>query len=76
MTASLMVFKSSGPFLAYVEQCSGPIYKLVDYGHEDIRRAALSALSQFTICIGKQPNAEQGNYYVTVDPFDHLYMTF
>lgn len=43
-----------------MEQCSGPIYKLVDYGHEDIRRAALSALTQFTICIGKQPNEEQG----------------
>lgn len=49
-----------GPFISYVEQCSGPVYKLVDYGHEDIRRAALSALTQFTICIGKQSNGEQG----------------
>ncbi len=44
----------------YVAQCSGPVYKLVDYGHEDIRRAALTALTQFTICIGKQPDGEQG----------------
>lgn len=46
----------------YVAQCSGPVYKLVDYGHEDIRRAALTALTQFTICIGKQPDGEQGIY--------------
>ncbi|EFX65679.1 hypothetical protein DAPPUDRAFT_303554 [Daphnia pulex] len=54
-----LALQARGPFISYVEQCSGPVYKLVDYGHEDIRRAALSALTQFTICIGKQPNGEQ-----------------
>ena len=58
----------SGPFISYVEQCSGPVYKLVDYGHEDIRRAALSALTQFAICIGKQPNGDQG-----ISPFSYLF---
>ena len=42
-------------FLPYVAQTSGPVYKLVDYGHEDIRKASLAALTQFCICIGKQP---------------------
>lgn len=46
----------------YVEQCSGPIYKLVDYGHGDIRRAALSALAQFAICLGRQPGGEPGKF--------------
>ncbi|XP_057376777.1 importin-4-like [Daphnia carinata] len=54
-----LALQARGPFISYVEQCSGPIYKLVDYGHEDIRRAALSSLTQFTICIGKQPNGEE-----------------
>jgi hypothetical protein len=53
-----------GAFISYVEQCSGPVYKLVDYGHPNIRRAALSALTQFTICIGKQLTGEQGNKYI------------
>merc|ERR1712071_516096 len=50
---------SSAAFAPYVEQCSGPVFKLVDYAHEDVRRAAISALAQFAICIGKQPNGEQ-----------------
>jgi len=54
--------KNRGSFAVYVEQCSGPIYKLVDYGHGDIRRAALSALAQFTICLGRQPGGESGKY--------------
>ncbi|EFX84574.1 hypothetical protein DAPPUDRAFT_99742 [Daphnia pulex] len=62
--------QARGPFTSYVEQCTGPVYKLVDCGpcnvslnynsHEDIYSAALSALTQFTICIGKQFNGEQG----------------
>jgi len=50
---------SSLAFAPFVEKCSGPVFKLVDYGHEDVRQAALSALGQFAICIGKQPNSEQ-----------------
>lgn len=57
----IMIFLCRGAFLSSVEQCSGPVYKLVDYGHEDIRRAAIGALTQFTICVGKQPAMEEGD---------------
>jgi hypothetical protein len=63
-------------FTSYVEQCTGPVYKLVDCGHccsvrhnynnhEETYSAALFTLTQFTICIGKQSNGEQGifNYF-------------
>ena len=46
----------SGAFVPFIGKCSGPVLKLVDYGHEDVRQAALCALGQFTICVGKHPS--------------------
>ena len=45
--------------------------KLVDYGHEDVRRAAVSSLGQFTICIGKHPNGELGEIEIRMIAFLH-----
>jgi len=36
-------------FLPYLNECSGEVYGLIDHVHEDIRKAAVEASSQFTI---------------------------
>ena len=59
------LFFFSGAFVPYVEHCKNQVMILTDYDHEDIRRAALMALTKFTICIGKQPGGEQGNTFST-----------
>lgn len=57
---SLMdISKNMGPaFLPYLQPCFEEIFKLVNYPQEDIRSAAISALEQFCLTLGKIETAE------------------
>lgn len=55
-------------FLPHLQRCFEEVLKLINYPHEDIRKASVETLSQFCINISKIESAEgqNGNEFLDI----------